>query len=463
MRGATFALEAMGSLMHQMERINRETTYMAALELAYRENRKKKQSHAEAKKNAIESAVETTLEATFDFSSYNKPRILNEGVGRLAGQFQSYPWFLSSLLGRKLYTAIFGGKDLEPGERLAAAEVATGTLFNMMLYAGIKGIPLYGLGMGIASMLLWAYSTFADDDEEEGGLSYIDENGELKFTYNVEWWFRNVWLPKFLGPDGTVANLLGLDDDTAATVALAASRGAIPAITDVDVSNSVALEFMFFLPEESRADTLGGKIVEYTFTAFGGAFGNTVMDYAKAAEDLMAGYTNRALERMPRLFGNVAKAYRFAEEGQLNYDRELVGMDKDFWTDDKVILQALSFASTEASQRQEQNYEARTIRKDVEKARVDMLNKFRKVALDTHQYGPTPEVLKERREVMKEVAEFNATYPTHIIGFDTLYETQTNAIEKALKSKASRGVPFDMEKTPYLRGMLRERVEAEER
>jgi F0F1-type ATP synthase delta subunit len=220
---------------------------------------------------------------------------------------------------------------------------------------------------------------------------------------------------------------------------------------------------MFFLPEESRADTLGGKVTEYTFTAFGGAFGNTVMDYAKAAEDLMAGYTNRALERMPRLFGNVAKAYRFAEEGQLNYDRELVGMDKDFWTDDKVILQALSFASTEASQRQEQNYEARAVRKDVEKARVDMLNKFRKVALDTHQYGPTPEVLKERREVMKEVAKFNATYPTHIIGFDTLYETQTNAIEKALKSKASRGVPFDMEKTPYLRGMLRERVEAEER
>lgn len=458
LRGAVFAFEAMGSLMHQMERVNREATYMAALELAYRENRKKNQSHAEAKKNAIESAVDTTLEATFDFSSYNKPRVLTSGLGRLAGQFMSYPYMMTSLLTRNMYTALKVGQ-LEPGERMAAAQIATGALVNIGLYAGLTGLPLYGLFKVIGSMLAWLF----DDEDEEGGLSYVDENGNLKATYNIDWWFRNVWIPKFFGPDGTVANLFGLDDDTAATLALAAEKGPISAITDIDLANSVALDFLFFVPREPRAETVEGQLVEYTFAGLTGAFGNTVMDYIKAGKDLMNGYEGRALERMPKLFGNMAKANRFAEEGQLNYNRELVGMDADFWTSDKAILQALGFSSTEADQRQQQNYEAKSIRVEVEKAREDVLTKFRKVALDAYQYGPTPEVLEERQKVMEDWLEFNQRYPTDVIGMDTLYEVQTNAVDKALKSKATRGVPFDMEKTPYLRGVLRERVEAEER
>jgi hypothetical protein len=448
----------MGALMHQMERVNREATYMAALELAYRENKKKGQSHAEAKKNAIDAATDTTLAATFDFSSYNKPRVLTTPVGRISGQFFSYPYMMSSLMVRNMYTAIKFGK-LEPGERMAAAQVATGTMVNIGLYAGLTGIPLYGLFKVIGSMLAWLF----DDDEEEGGLSYVDADGNIKATYDIDWWFRNVWIPKFFGPEGTVANLFGLDDDTAATLALSMEKGPISAITDIDLANSVALDFMFFVPREPRADTAEGKIVEYTFSGLTGAFGNAVMDYVKAGKDLMNGYTSRALEKAPKLYGNIAKASRFAEEGQLNYNRELVGMDADFWTSDKAILQGLGFASTEAAQRQQQNYEGRTITEKVKKAREGMLSKIRKVALDGYQYGYTPEVMAERQKVMEEWAEFNQTYPTDVIGVDTLYEVQTNAITDALKSKATRGVPLDEKgKTPYLQDIFLRRVEAEE-
>jgi len=458
LRGATFTFEAMGALMHQMERVNREATYMAALELAYRENKKKGQSHAEAKKNAIDAATDTTLAATFDFSSYNKPRVLTTPVGRISGQFFSYPYMMSSLMVRNMYTAIKFGK-LEPGERMAAAQVATGTMVNIGLYAGLTGIPLYGLFKVIGSMLAWLF----DDDEEEGGLSYVDADGNIKATYDIDWWFRNVWIPKFFGPEGTVANLFGLDDDTAATLALSMEKGPISAITDIDLANSVALDFMFFVPREPRADTAEGKIVEYTFSGLTGAFGNAVMDYVKAGKDLMNGYTSRALEKAPKLYGNIAKASRFAEEGQLNYNRELVGMDADFWTSDKAILQGLGFASTEAAQRQQQNYEGRTITEKVKKAREGMLSKIRKVALDGYQYGYTPEVMAERQKVMEEWAEFNQTYPTDVIGVDTLYEVQTNAITDALKSKATRGVPLDEKgKTPYLQDIFLRRVEAEE-
>ena len=459
MRGAIFTFEAMGALMHQMERVNREATYMASLELAYRDNIGKGQDHTEAKKNAIEEAIANTLEATFDFSTYNKPRVLTHPIGRISGQFFSYPWAMTSLLVRNMYTAIKVGK-LEPGERKAAIQIATGTLLNLTAYAGITGIPLYGVTTMISSMLMWL---FDGDEEEEGGLSYTDENGNIRATYNVDWWFRNVWIPKFFGADGTVQNLFGYDDDTAATVALAVEKGPISAITDVDLSNSVALDFMFFLPEESRAETPEGKLKDYLFSAAFGATGSMVMDYFKAYKDLEAGYTNRALEKLPKLYGNIAKANRFAEEGQTNYARELVGMDAAFWTNDKAVLQALGFASTEASQRQQQNYEGKAITAKVKAEREKMLAKIRKVTLDGYQYGYTPEVLAEHKEVIADWVKFNKTYPTDVIGFDSFYEVQANAIEKAAQSRATRGVPFDEKgKTPYLADTFIRRVEAEE-
>ncbi len=457
-RGATFAFEAMGTLMHQMERVNREATYMAALELAYRENKKKGQTHEEAKKNAIEAAVETTLAATFDFSSYNKPRVLTTGVGRLAGQFMSYPYFMTSLMARNLYTAIKFG-ELEPGERLAAAQTATGALVNIGLYAGLTGLPLYGIFKVLGSLLAWLF----DDEDEEGGLSYVDKDGNIKATYDIDWWFRNVWIPKFFGPDGTVANLFGLDDGTAEVLARSVEKGPISAITDIDLSNSVALDFLFFVPREPRAETPEGKVVEYTFSALTGAAGNMVMDYIKAGQDLMNGYTNRALERTPRLFGNIAKANRFATEGQLNYNRELVGMGPEFWTNDKAILQALGFASTEADQKQQQNYEAKAIRADVQTAREDFLADLRKVALDRYQYGPTPAVLEAEQEIRQKWVEFNQTYPTDVIGVDSFYEVQANAVNDALLSRAARGLPMDEKgvKTPYLRDLYLRRLEEE--
>lgn len=459
LRGATFTFEAMGALMHQMERVNREATYMAALELGYRENLKKGQSHAEAKANAIEDAVNMTLEATFDFSSYNKPRLLTTTGGRLAGQFMTYPYMMASLMARNMYTAIKFG-ELEPGERMAAAQIATGTMVNIGLYAGLTGLPLYGLFKVLGSLL----ASMFDDDDEEGGLSYIDADGNIKATYDIDWWFRNVWIPKFFGPDGTVANLFGLDAGTAEVLARSVEKGPISAITDVDVSNSVALDFMFFLPKESRADTPEGKLMETTFNTVTGAMGGTLMDYIKAGKDLSNGYTDRALEKLPKLYGNMFKADRFAEEGQLNYSRELVGMDKDFWTSDKAILQGLGFASTEADQRQQQNYDAKSISVKVKTEREDMLNRFRKVALDTYQYGYTPSVEAERQKVMEDWVKFNETYPTDVIGLDTLYEVQNNAIQNALRSQATRGVPLDEKgKTPYLRDILKRRVESEEK
>jgi hypothetical protein len=432
---------------------------MAALELGYLGNRKKGQTHAEAKKNAIAAAVTTTLEATFDFSSYNKPRILTTPVGRVGGQFYSFPYMMSSLMIRKSAVSI-RDSSLDPEAKKAARSVLFGTAFNLFLYVGLTGLPLFGLATTLSSLLL---AVFGDDEEEEGGLSYVDEDGNIKATYDVNWWFRNVWIPEFLGPGGTVQNLFGYDDDTAAVVARSVEMGPISAITDVNFSNSMALNFMFFVPEEPRARTPEGIVGEFLVNLLGGAAVSGAIDSYKAVQEFMNGYTLRGLEKLPRLIASPAKAYRFATEGQTNHDRELVGMDAEFWSSDKAIIQALGWGSTEAAQRQRQNFEGRTIDAQVERARNTMLDKIRKVALDQYQYGNTPETAAAHREVVQEWDEFNRTYPTDVIGVDTFYQVQANAVDKALKSRAARGVPFDdQEKTPYLRGILAERVRAEQ-
>lgn len=458
LRGATFTFEAMGSLMHQMERVNREATYMAALELGYRKARDAGKPHEVAKQEAIESALETTLAATFDFSAYNKPRILTGTAGRLAGQFFTYPYMMSSLLVRNLYTAIKFG-PLEPGERKAAAQIAVGALLNIFAYAGSTGLPLYGLAKLIGSMLAWAF----DDDDEEGGLTYVDENGDLKATYDIDWWWRNVFIPRHFGAGGTVPTLFDLDADTAEMLARAVEKGPISAITDVDLANSVALDFLFFLPEQPKAETTQGKIAETALNVITGAAGSTVIDYAKAIEDAMGGYTLRALEKIPKLYGNIAKSMRFSEEGQRTYQGELLGMDKDFWTSDKAILQGLGFSSTEADVRQKQFYDGKKITKEVAAERDKVLSQWRKFIVDVELRGFTPELQAERNRVLEERNKYNAKYPTDPISTDTLFETQMNALEKMRTSTATRGVPLDVTgKTPYLEDIYMRRIKAEE-
>jgi hypothetical protein len=439
LRGTKFVFNAMGSLMHQMERVNREATYMASLELEYRQNRQNKMSHADAKAKAIEGARALTLEATFDFSAYNKPRVFTEGVGKVAGQFYTYPYMMTSLLTRNLFTALKTAK-LPREERMAGAKIAAGTLLNLALYAGLTGLPFYGIGKVIGYMLAELF----DDDDAEGGMSYIDpDTGELKATYDMDWWFRNVWIPEFFGPGGTVATLFGLTPEQAELTVLMADKGPISAVTDADLANSVASSFFFFLPEESRADSLEGQMLETVFNVTLGASGSMLLDYAKGVRDLTNGYTDRALEKLPKVISNPLKAARYAEEGQLNYKDELVGMDKEFWTKPKRILQSLGFASTEADRLVETAYRGRKIMDEGAKERARVSDQFKRAVRLEFKLGDTAETRKAYADADAAIEEYNATYVDEQIDPASLNEMGFNAIKGMGESVERKGVPVN--------------------
>lgn len=439
LRGTKFVFNAMGSLMHQMERVNREATYMASLELAYRQNRQKKMSHADAKAKAIEEARALTMEATFDFSAYNKPRVFTEGIGKVAGQFYTYPYMMSSLLVRNLFTAMKMAK-LPREERIAASQIAAGTLLNLALYAGLTGLPFYGIGKVIGYMLAELF----DDDDEEGGMSYFDpETGELKATYDMDWWFRNVWIPKFFGPGGTVATLFNLTPEQAELAVLMADKGPISAMTDIDLANSVASSFFFFLPEESRVDTLEGQMMETVFNVALGASGSMLMDYAKGIRDLTNGYTDRALEKLPKVVSNPLKASRFADEGQRNYKQELVGMDKEFWTSPKLIFQALGFASTEADRRVETAYRSQKVMSKGDKERTRVTDQFKRAVRLGALYGDTTGTREALDTALEGVEKYSRTYIDDELGPINLNEMAINTLRDMGDSEGRKGVPVN--------------------
>jgi hypothetical protein len=405
-----------------------------------------------------------TNAATFDFSRFNKPSAVTfrgQGVGRLTGQFMTYPLMMSSLLARKMYTAIKIDPNLSVKERAKAATLATAVMFNTALYAGLTGVPLYGLAKVIGYALAGIGNLFGDDEDK--GLSYIDDEGNIKATYDVYWWFKNVWVPNFFGEGGTVANLLGLDDKTADKLAASAVKGPISALTDIDLANSVALDFLFFLPKkQTRSEHLQGSIPETAFNIIGGAPAGVVMDYAGALDDLMGGYSGRALEKLPKVFANVAKAARFAREGQLSYQNELVGMDKDFWNSEKLIAQALGFNSTAADMRLDQTYSAKDIDRKITAERNKVLTKYRQAIGDVNKQGLNDKTQKEVDAAIEAAIKHNNKYPTHPVDNDTLFSVQENATEAFTKSKALKGVPYDYEgKTPYLLDMAARRAKEE--
>ena len=365
--------------------------------------------------------------------------MFNEGIGKVAGQFFTYPYMLSSMVARNLFTAIKKG-PLEPGERAAAAEIAAGTLMNLGLYAGLTGLPFYGLAKVIGYMM----ANLFDDDDEEGGLTYFDpETGDIRATYDIDWWFRNVWIPKFFGPGGTVATLFNLTPEQAELAVLMADKGPISAMTDIDLANSVASSFFFFLPEESRVDTLEGQMMETVFNVALGASGSMLMDYAKGIRDLTNGYTERALEKLPKVVSNPLKASRFADEGQRNYKQELVGMDKEFWTSPKLILQGLGFASTEADRRVETAYRSQKVMSKGDKERTRVTDQFKRAVRLGALYGDTTGTREALDTALEGVEKYSRTYIDDELGPINLNEMAINTLRDMGDSEGRKGVPVN--------------------
>lgn len=256
MRAASF-------LFHHAERFNRQATFVAAYRLAKEAG---VGHHA-----AYEQAVKATYDGHFDFSSGNRPRVMQGNVARVVLLFKQFAQNMIYTLARNAYLSVSGES---PAVKKEARKVFAGLIAMHASAAGVLGLPLVGPMLAIASAL------GGSDDE----------------PWDAEVAMRNM-----------LADAFG--DKASEVIARGFSR-----LTPWDISGRVGLDKLIF-PDVQEG--LEGQRWAEQFTA--GMMGPVLgigVSAARGAQKLAEGDYGRALEDFLPVFArNPLKAGRYMMEG----------------------------------------------------------------------------------------------------------------------------------------------------
>ena len=142
-------MKAMGYLFNAMEHHNRMTTYLAG----YRLGRQQGMSHDQA----VDHATDTTWDAHFDYTNANRPRVLQNDVGKVLGLFKQYSWGVTYRLAREARNMIDG--ELSGEDRMRATKAMGGLLARVGAFSGATGLPLAWLANSVIN------AVFSDKDK----------------------------------------------------------------------------------------------------------------------------------------------------------------------------------------------------------------------------------------------------------------------------------------------------------
>ncbi|WP_286377846.1 GNAT family N-acetyltransferase [Acinetobacter sp. R933-2] len=141
-------MRAASVMFHSAERFNREVTFIAAYRLARQSG-----AHHDL---AFDQAVDVTYKGHFDYSSGNRPRIMQGNVAKVLLLFKQFGQNMLYTLARQTYQSIKGETDAEKKE---ARRAISAILAMHATFAGALGLPGVWFIMAIASA--WG----GDDDE----------------------------------------------------------------------------------------------------------------------------------------------------------------------------------------------------------------------------------------------------------------------------------------------------------
>lgn len=256
-------MRAASVMFHSAERFNREVTFIAAYRLA----RQSGENHD----SAFDQAVDATYKGHFDYSSGNRPRIMQGNVAKVLLLFKQFGQNMLYTLARQTYQSIKGETEAERKE----ARKSLGAILAMhATFAGALGLPMVGMLLSVASWM------GGDDDD----------------PWDAEVALRN-YLAEAFGP--TISNML--------------MKGA-PRGIGVDISSRVGINNLL-LPDVQEG-LEGKKWWDSAASAALGPIGGIGANIAKGAQEISEGHNLRGVESMlPVFLKNFAKTYRYADEG----------------------------------------------------------------------------------------------------------------------------------------------------
>ena len=415
---------------HHMERINREIMFMSAFELAYADAKSRGLTGKKAQQEAQERAYRLSLNGLFNYSNYNKPRIMKSTpAGRLATQFMTFPMQMTSYLTRNFFNMLNFYKTSE--ERKQAATQFFGTMGMTFMFAGAVGLPGYTLFWSTIE----AIREMARPDGEDDDPWYDEDENNNPLGYrDLDLWFRETFLPKYFGADSSLAKALGLSEEQAAVLQRGMELGPISALTGFDFAGSTSLNGLWFR-DDVKKDNYEEALTNWLYNTATGPFGSLGRNAARGAEDLEKGNYKRAMEAfLPAMFRNPVKALRLYEEGYKTRQGAPV-RPQEYYTKTKIAGQILGFGDTEVSETLASNFLALQLKNDLEMQKTELLDDLNRAVMN-YEVSLSDEAYSAIMKISDKIDKHNLRNPGVFISSDT--------IEKSLEGKAERrGAAFD--------------------
>jgi len=334
------SINMVGAMFHHSERINREIMYMSSFELAYAKALKDGLAggiNGAAFNRAVDESVKNTYDSMFNYTKFNRPRIMRHWTTKIMLQFKLFPQQVTGYFVRNYMTmyhaSIAAIKNIDNKQERDAAladlnEGATqffGSLIMTGMFAGIVGMPLYSATIGVIQGIMAA---LRDEDEpvpfEERDLDY---------------WFRYVFLPKYFG------------DDFARII----QKGPISAISGIDVASSTSLDNLWFRDTQDDKSLLT-DFRNQVIGALGPSAG-LAENFVKAYEDWKNGHVSQAIEKaVPGLFKGMVAQLRWGQEGVTAKTTKAEIMSKEEISVATRFWKTLGFNPTELSIQQDKNF-----------------------------------------------------------------------------------------------------------
>lgn len=353
------AMGVVSWLFHKAEVFNRETTAIAAYRLA----KQKGHSHEAATK----MAADITWDAHFDYTNANRARFMQSPTMKQLMQFKQYSQNMTYYLFRNMYLSMKGKTKAEKAE---ARKQLVGTLGMTGLLGGATALPLGSL-FALANAL---NAAFGDDDE----------------PWDAEVEFKN-YLGEIMGQDMADKVIYG-----------AGGAG---------VSSRISLDGLWV--RDPNRDIEGEDLwTHYAEQVAGPVWGGIVVSWIRAGGAIAEGNVYRGVEKaMPKFARDPMKAYRYWDEGALNYRGDAY-KEADQFTGLQLLLQANGLTDGELMKQYDLNNAIKGYEQHILDRRRDIMTAF------WLAYKESDDAMM--LEAKKSIRKFNQSNPRIAIDSDTL-------------------------------------------
>ena len=344
----TAANAYMGWMFHQGERLNRQVTAMTSYELELAKRAKKGELTEQDYTEAAEIALDDTEITNSGAMAETAPRVAQGDMGNWMMMYKRFGISMYYLQFQMAKQALSRAKT--PEQRKEAKRQIVGLFATSGLFAGVQGLPLYGVISLIANTVL------LDDEDEDFDSIAASYFGEGMYS------------------------------------------GAINAVFDVDVAPRIGMTNLVYrsLPNREQ-ESLILQAMEF--------IGGPVVGIASRMEDgydlITEGEVSRGVERMlPSALSNGMKALRYGTDGATTLRGDPIMEDINAWN---VAAQAMGLAPAGYTKQLEINARDKGLDRRLNSKRTDMMRDYYQAITE----GDTDTA----NELIQEMVEFSQRNP----------------------------------------------------